>query len=505
MRRQDSPWWSAGFTKAWWIGLSMAERDRFLEALSPEELESFFRDWRVWGRDNQLAPDGDDNWSTWLRLCGRGEGKTRSGAEHVIDRERRGFGRMCLLGQGEDDVREVMIEGESGVIACAPRDRRPKFYPSVGAGRLEWPSGAVAFVYSAADPEALRGPQFQYAWVDEPLAFNPEARQKAISNLRFGLRLKGPNGEPPQLMYTTTPKPHRWLKDLVKRAATDPRIRVTRGSTLDNIENLSAEAVADMRAEYEGTQLGRQELYAEILSDEAGALFHDTNLDKHRIMPPAEVLGALERGDTETYDHWLRAFARTCEKVVVGVDPNTTDTATSHAAGIVVAGKKAGRRFTIKDASIGGGPRKWSQRCIEMYEFFDADEMVVEVNQGGDLIKMVVEAEARLQGVDIVFKKVRAWKGKRRRAEPVAAAYERGDVSHIGPVGHEKAPGPMYRLETQLCALHDGHDPTGEDFDRGDANNYAHQRLGRKGDDDSETAEAGGGFFAFGELAGVAA
>lgn len=504
-------WWRAGLTFEWWTSLTAEQKFAVLETMSDEEVESFYRDWRVWGRDNQLRPGpgcngvDDDAWTTWLRLCGRGEGKTRTGSEHIIEREKRGYGRMCLLGQGEDDVREVMIEGESGIIACAPKDRRPKYFPSVGQGRLEWPSGALCFVYSAADPEALRGPQFQYAWVDEPMAFNPEARTKALSNLRFGLRLKGPRGEPPQQMFTTTPKPHRWLKELVKRAESDPRIRITRGSTFDNVANLSAEAVEDMAAEYLGTSLGRQELYAELLTDEEGALFSDTMIDRSRILPPDLVL-AFETGRMDDYELWIRRFARSCDKVVVGVDPNVTEGGkTAHAAGIVVVGKKNGHRYTLADRSTKGGPSKWGNAVIKAYEDFDADEIVVEVNQGGDLIKKVLQDEADFQDAgDVVIKKVRAWKGKQRRAEPVATAYERGVSHHIGPVGHKLKPGPLYALEQQLCALHDGFDPTGEDFDRADANNYAHQRLGRRRDDDSDDLGEGGGIFLFGQL-GMAA
>ena len=830
MKREDSKWWRNGYTREWWKTLTREQREAVMDALTDEELEDFYTDWRVWGRDNQLAPAGDDNWTTWLRLCGRGEGKTRSGSEHVRDRvERLGYGRICLLGQGEDDVREVMIEGEalwtetpiatpdgwttmgalkvgdriyagdgavttviaatpiwenrpcyrlkadgaadviadarhlwltrsraerrsrcnvresvrsteamadqvtrrrddlyefeiplqgvleggeidlpippytlgawlgdgdtrghgtftchpndaaiieriredgfnvlervgsyawgirglrvklrtaglldgkripatylraaaghrlellrglmdtdgyvslrgqcsfdntnlplveqvrellltlgykpgaiqrkdnrnghktlyrltfscpqgapppfhlprkvkrcrsakrasgrlireiirvssvpvrciqvdhpsatflagedmvvthnSGIIACSPKVWRPTFYPSVGTGRLEWPNGAVAFVYSAADPEALRGPQFQYAWIDEPLAFNPEARAKCMSNLRFGLRLKGPNGEPPQQMITTTPKPHRWLKDLMKLAGDGltGRIRVTRGSTLDNRENLSEEAVEDMLEEYDNTNLGRQELYAEILGDEDGALFNESTLDRHRIMPPQDVLRAMNAGDMEGYWKWTREFAWSCDMVVIGMDPNVTEGGkTAHAAGIVVAGRKDGRRFTIADLSTRGGPSKWGVKAITAYEEYRADMIVGETNQGGDLIKRVLDEEADKAGIgDIVFRKVHAWKGKQRRAEPVSVAYEKGKVSHLGPVGHEKNQMPMYKLEKQLCALHDGYDPTGEDFDRADGNNYAHIRLGRKRDDDSRSGESAGIF-----------
>lgn len=419
---------------------------------------------------------------------------TRTGSEQVRNWvENEGVGRLCLLGQGEDDVREVMIEGESSILACSPPWFRPKFYPSVGSGRLEWPNGATAYVYSAADPEALRGPQFEKAWVDEPMAMPAEARAKAISNLRMGLRL----GKRPQIIYTTTPKPHRWLTEMVEKAKTNPKIRVTRGTTHENAANLAPTFLESILDDYDGTALGRQELYAEILGDEAGALFLPSTLDKHRILPPP---GATEG---EEYAAWLKGFARTCERVVVGVDPNIVAKGTAHAAGIVPVGLRNGRRHVLADYSTKGGPLVWANRALDAYEDFLADEMVVEVNQGGDLVKMVIEQAARERGIDVKVAKVRASKGKQRRAEPVAAAYEQGKVAHMGPVGHEKAPGPFYLLEKQLCALHDAYDPTGEDFDRADALVWAATRLSKKGVG-GDTSGPGAGIYLFSQFGSAA-
>lgn len=487
MKREDSIWWSNGFTKEWWKSLDEADQMAFLDALTPEEIESFHCDWLVWGRDNQLAPEGDDDWDTWVVNCGRGFGKTRIGSEKVrrwveVD----GIKRLCLLGQGEDDVREVMIEGESGIIACSPSHMKPKFYPSVGCGHLIWPNGAVAFVYSAADPDALRGPQFQKAWCDEPMAFNPEAREKAIANLEMGLRL----GPRPQVLYTTTPRPHRWIRELKHRSETDPGIRFTTGSTYDNAENLSPTFMKKITRLYGGTSLGRQELHAEILGDEAGALFTPTNLDKHRILPPAHL-----REDRHACFEAVRKFAKTCEKVVIGVDPNTTNTSTAHGAGVVAVGLKNGRRFALWDCSETGGPMKWANAALKAYEDFMADEIVAEVNQGGDMVKILIEQAAKERQMDVKVVKVRAYRGKVRRAEPVGASYERGQCSHMAPVGTKDDPGPMYFLETQMCSLHDKFDPTGEDYDRADALIYGMVRLARNTDDDS--TDDGGMVFTF--------
>jgi phage terminase large subunit-like protein len=476
MRREDSRWWAAGYTAEWWKTLDKAHRAAFLDALSARELEEFAKDWRIWARDKQLPPDGD--WHTWLILAGRGFGKSRTGSEWVRDLvENRGVGRVCLLGQGEDDVREVMIEGESGILACSPSWMRPKFYPSVGCGHLEWPNGAVGFVYSAADPEALRGPQFEAAWVDEPMAFPPEARTKAISNMEFGLRL----GTNPQLLYTTTPRPHRWLKKILEDAKKDEGIMITRGSTFENSDNLAKKYLKKVRDAYEGTSLGKQELYAEVLGDEDGALFLSETLDKHRIRTPA---GA----DPEQF---ARDFARSCDRVVVGVDPNMTATGTAHAAGIVVCARKGEKRFVLADRSVKGGPEKWARAAVQAFIDYQADEIVAEVNQGGDMVRMVIEQVGAGAGVDVKVVKVRATRGKQRRAEPVAAAYEQGKVSHVGEVGHDQAPGRFYELERQMTALHDGYDPTGEDFDRADAAVWGLTRLSKKGGSGSSGAVSG--------------
>lgn len=479
MRRSQSEWWSEGFTSEWFLSLSVEDRILFIDQLTDEQIEDYGRDWRVWARDEQLAPEGI--WNTWLILAGRGYGKTRTGGETVQDFVKRGeWGRVCLIGQGEDDIREVMIEGESGLLAIAPNDFRPIFRPAVGAGRLEWPNGAMAFCYSAADPESLRGPQFQGAWWDEPMAVPAELRERTKYNLRMGLRTP-PH---PRLIMTTTPKPHRWIRDELAKSERFAHLPmeqrkyvVTRGSTLDNLANLAESAVDDILDEYDGTNLGRQEIYGEVLGDEEGALWTAEQLDKCR-----QVEGLSD--DPEEAFEQLVAFARTCDRVVVGVDPNTTSSPAknAHAAGVVVVAKKGKERFVLADRSTKGGPSAWAKAAVNAFVDFEADEIVVEVNNGGDMCKMVIEATAQDMGVDVKVHKVRASRGKTRRAEPVAAAYERGYVKHKGRVGTKLKKGEFYLLEEQMCAIHDDHDPTGEDFDRADAVVWGLTRLGVKKD-----------------------
>lgn len=500
MKREDSPWWSSGFTKPWWDTLSLAEREDVLDTLTDAELESFAKDWRVWGRDNQLAPEGI--WTTWLIKAGRGFGKTRSGGEYIRDEVEAGsVGRIALIGQGEDDIREVMVEGESGLIAIASKGQEPKFRPSVGAGRLIWPNGATAYLYSAADPESLRGPQFELAWFDEPMAVPAEARQKTISNMRFGLRL----GRRPRRIYTTTPKPHRWIREEMakaRKAAIDKRTGailpntqrkyvVTEGTTKDNAENLAEDFLEGILDDYDGTNLGRQEIYGEILGDEEGALWTPDMLDKCRIKTPTDPVERMA---------FLQAFAKTCDRIVVAVDPNTKAASkTAHEAGIVVVGKRGAERFVIEDRSTKGGPAKWAAGALKAHQDFEADEIVAEVNQGGDMVKMVIQGAAQEEGTDVSIRMVRASRGKQRRAEPVAAAYERGIVHHLGEVGSTDRPGPFYKLETQMCSLHDALDPTGEDFDRCDAAVWGLTRLGTKKSALSRGA-GGAGILTFGDF-----
>lgn len=476
MKRTDSPWFNAGFTREWWLELDDVGRFNFMESLSDAELESFHRDWRVWGRDAQLAPEG--LWTTWLVMAGRGFGKTRCAVEYINDEAKAArVGRIAIVGQGESDIREVMIEGDSGFLATAPSDCRPVWQPSVGTGRLVWPNGVMGFTYSAEDPEAFRGPQFHLGWFDEPMAVPAEKRQRSVANLRFGLRL----GHRPRLIYSTTPKPHRWIREEVAKAAKyahlpreKQRYVVSTGSTFDNSDNLPSVFLEGVREDYEGTNLGRQELYAEILGEEEGAIWTTELLDRQR-----KIEGVPD--DPVERFAFLQHFARHSERVVVAVDPNLkSNTVNAHAAGIIVAAKRGQTRWILEDRTTKGGPEKWSSAAVKAYADYEADEIVAEVNQGGDMVRMVVQGAAAEMDMDVKVHMVRATRGKQRRAEPVGAAYERGMVYHLGSVGTTTKPGPFFKLESQMTSLHDALDPTGEDFDRADALVWALTRLGLK-------------------------
>lgn len=364
--------------------------------LTPEvkaELNWRWRGW--WARPNQTAPEGE--WSTWLVLSGRGFGKTRSGTEWLREKWKSGCGRMAIVAETAADARDVLVEGQSGVLAVSPKHERPLYEPS--KRRLTWPNGAVATLYNGTEPDQLRGPEHDAALVDE-LAKYREA-QDTWDNLQFGLRL----GTRPQAMVTTTPRPIPIIKSIMA----DPGTVMTRGSTFDNAANLPARFLDTVRAKYEGTRLGRQELYAEILDDLPGALWSREDIDKSRIRPPAPDL----------------------RRIVVAVDPSGTrgDEDDGDSIGIVVAGLGVdGRGYVLADRTCKLSPDGWGRRAVEAYREFKADRIVAERNFGGAMVEHVIRTvDARAS-----FKEVTASRGKVARAEPVAALYEQGRVSHIG-------------------------------------------------------------------------
>ena len=491
MKREDSFWWSNGFTADWWRDLDQHEREAFLNTMSEDELASFFSDWRVWARDKQLEPDGD--WRTWLLVCGRGFGKTRTGAE-TLDAWVNDSDiplRLAIVGQGEDDIRTVMIDGDSGFLAIAKPGNVPKFYPSVGGGQLHWPSGSVGFMYSAEDPEALRGPQFHHAWVDEPMAMPAEKRERAFSNLRFGLRL----GVHPRLIITTTPKPHPWMKKMLQDVANPKKkIFLTRGTTYENADNLAESFIEGVLEDYEGTRLGRQELHGELLGDVEGALWSDPVLDRQRIR-------CKETTDGSWPTQLLVAFAKASDRTIIAVDPNTKANGAAHAAGITVICARGRDRFILADRTAKGGPDKWSKAAVQAAIDYDADEIVAEANQGGDMVRMVLQSTmADMENMGFPIKLVHATKGKRRRAEPVAQAYERGIIWHMGIPGGEEGENNFRLLEDQMTNLHEGHDPTGEDFDRVDSLVWGLTRLGLKKSTQGITSNAGSGIRSMSEF-----
>lgn len=361
-------------------------------------------------RPNQLPPDND--WTTWLVLAGRGWGKTRVGEEwvkgEVTDGRR---GRIALVGATAADVRDVMVEGESGILAKANPLFRPTWEPS--KRRLTWPSGAIATTYSADEPDRLRGPQHDGAWADEIAAWRyPDAWDQ----LMFGLRL----GNDPRTVATTTPRPTKLVKSLLA----DPTVVTTHGTTYENLDNLAATFRNKILSKYEGTRLGEQELNAKIIDDAAGALWKRDTLDTHRIRQAP-------------------AFRR----VVVAIDPSGTANADSDECGIGVAALGVdGHGYIIDDKSGVMTPAEWGRLAVDLYHRHKADRIVAETNFGGDMVELtlrgIVSKDGEKIGQNVAFKKMTASRSKAARAEPVAALYEQGRVHHVGEFA---------QLEDELC------------------------------------------------------
>lgn len=369
--------------------------------------QALLNDWLCWGRPEQIAPEGD--WRAWLFLGGRGAGKTRAGAEWVSAAARSGRAkRIALIGPTFHDVREVMIEGHSGLRSLP--DERPVFEPS--RKRLIWSNGAQAFCFSAEDPEALRGPQFDAAWADELCFWSyPE---ETMATLEHGLRL----GERPKLMLTTTPRPSRTLKRLM--AANDTV--VTHASTFRNEANLSPDFIAALRERWAGTARHRQEIMGELVEDMPGALWKRADLEASR----SREHGAFDR-------------------VVVAVDPPVSMGENADACGIIAAGcwgeGPMRQAMVLADASVQGvAPHEWAERAAMLARAVGAVAIVAEANNGGELVRSVLKAAAP----ELFVRLVRASEGKRARAEPIAALYAQGRVKHAAA---------FPALEDEMCGF----------------------------------------------------
>jgi phage terminase large subunit-like protein len=349
-------------------------------------------DW-LWNhaRKDQRPPT-DPDWMVWLLLAGRGAGKTRSAAEYV-HRMTEHFHRGAVVSVTGPDFRDVLVEGESGILTISPPGKRPLWEPS--KRRLTWPNGAVVTGFSAEEPDRLRGPEHQYAWVDEG-AFMPLI-QDVWDNLLFGLRI----GAQPRVVVSTTPKPKKWLKDLMK----DPRTRISRASTYANLENLSPVFAERIITKYEGTRLGRQELHAELLDDVEGALWTAEMIDADRVLQHPQL-----------------------ERIVVAIDPAGSSKDSADETGIVVAGKANGHYYVLADRSGHYTPNGWAQAAMSAYEEFSADAIVGETNFGGEM----VQSTMRNAGYMFRFRGVHAKKSKRLRAEPIVGLYEQHKVHHVG-------------------------------------------------------------------------
>lgn len=378
--------------------LPETDRTKVLASLTEKQADEFLWDWRAWARPNQLPPDGD--WLTWLVLAGRGFGKTRVGAEWIKDRVTSGkAGRIALIAETQKDLEDVMVFGESGLMSVFPPHQKPVVTKK--PIRVEFHTGALALGYNATEPDQLRGPQFDCAWGDE-LAKWRYARE-TWDMLQFGLRL----GDDPRQVVTTTPRPIPVLREILASATTV----VTRGTTMDNRSNLAPSFMRQIIDKYEGTRLGRQELSAEILDDIPDALWTRAGLDQHRRkqgqIPP------------------LR-------RIAVAIDPAAKSNEVAEfgaATGIMVVGVGDDNRgYVLDDATCRESPNGWARRAIACFDRYDADFIVAETNQGGDMVAATIRAVRP----SVPVREVTATRGKWVRAEPIAALYEQGRVSHVG-------------------------------------------------------------------------
>lgn len=441
---------STSFEESWhdvWNGLSpITQATLFLKLLPdlpPELVRLVEQEWTFYGRLDQksrrLPP-----WWTWLVLGGRGAGKTRTGAEWVkgmalglapIAREP--IGRIALVGETHGQVRDVMIEGVSGLLAIHHRWEKPIWSPS--RRRLEWGNGAIAQVFTAEDPEGLRGPQFGAAWSDE-LAKWPNL-QETWDMLQLGLRL----GDRPRQVVTTTPRP----LPLIRRLLDDPRVAVSRAATGANRFNLAQSFLDSVRQAYGGTRLGRQELEGEIVEESAEALWSRALIEEIREREPPPLA-----------------------RIVVAVDPPASSSKRADSCGLVAAGiDRDGIGHVLADATLAGArPHEWAQGAVALYRRLEADALVVEVNQGGEMAESVIREVD--PGVPVTA--VRASRGKFLRAEPVAALYAQGRVRHAGA---------FPALEDEMCDFGPTGLSSGRSPDRLDALVWAltHLMLGPKG------------------------
>lgn len=368
--------------------LPESERNAFLATLTDAQQAALLDDWRGFlARPDQIAPEGD--WDIWIALAGRGWGKTETGAQWIKEQVEAGAQMIALVAETQKDLEEVMVRR---LLSICP-DATVRYKPV----RVTWPNGATAYGYNGTEPNQLRGPEFDTAWVDE-LAKYRYARE-TWDMLQFGMR----RGSHPRVLVTTTPRPTEIIKAIV--AGQEGRVHVTKGKTSDNRSNLAASFLEKIEKRYAGTRLGRQELNAEILGDLPGALWSQSTLDTYRENTAPEL-----------------------GRIVVALDPAVTSHEESDEHGIIVAGAKDQTGYVIGDASIAGTPLDWARTVAMLYHKHGADAVVVEVNNGGDMIAHTLRGVAP----DLNIVEVRATRGKHVRAEPIAALYEQGRIRHVG-------------------------------------------------------------------------
>ncbi len=385
--------------------------------LRGEAADAALHMWPLWARDSQIAPPGD--WSVWLLMAGRGFGKTRTGAEWVRARVESGTsGRIALVARTPADVRDVMIEGDSGLLNICPPSNRPKYEPT--KRRLTWPNGAFALAFSSHEPDQLRGPQFDAAWCDELATW--EYPRETWDNLAFGLRL----GTSPQCVVTTTPRPIELLRELMDRED----VHVTRGSTYENRRFLASSFIRQIERRYQGTDTGRQEIFAELLEEAEGALWRRDWISHTETVPDLN-------------------------RIVVAIDPAMSSRPDSAETGIIVAGTDEDLRgYVLEDGSGRMSPNEWARRAIDLYDRHAASRIIGERNNGGDLVGTVLRTAS--EGRSLPIRLVTASVGKHARAEPVAALYQQGRVLHVGSFS---------QLEDQLCTWEPGSAPSPDRMD----------------------------------------
>ncbi len=430
-------------------GASEAVQRKIIKGSTPEKLLKIDAHFENWAHKNQLPPGGE-GWRTWLMMAGRGFGKTRAGAEWIFRLgEARPGSLIALVGASIDDARMVMIEGVSGLLAVARlHQRRLKWEPSLG--RLTWPNGSQAQLFSGDNPDGLRGPEHDFAWADELAKWR--LAQDAWDNLQFGLR-RGPR---PRVLVTTTPRPIELLKRMAEQAATV----VTRGRTSDNI-NLDEKVVDLLTATYAGTRVGRQELDGELICDVEGALWTREMIAGARVQ--SLTLLPLRGGPLP-----LPQGERGYDRIVVGVDPPAGVGAGCDACGIVVAGACGDALYVLEDASVQGlSPEGWANRVAAAAARWDTRLVVAEANNGGAMVKSVIDAA----GAGLNVRLVHASKGKSARAEPVALRFEAGRAFFAGRFA---------ALEEELAGMQagGGYEGPGRSPDRADAMVWALTALG---------------------------
>lgn len=428
--------------------LPPVRRNRIIQQLTDAEVEELLHDWAFVARPEQVAPPG--GWQTWMFLAGRGAGKTRSGAEWVREQVKAGYGSIGMIAPTAGDIRDVMIEGPSGILSVSWQHDRdntgnliglPSYEPSK-RHKLTWANGATAHGYSAEEPERLRGPNHDAIWADELAAWKDA--QDAWDMAMFGLRL----GNDPRAMISTTPKPIPLIRALLQ----DPTTKITRATTYSNKANLAKTFLTKIVSKYEGTRLGRQELAGELLEEAEGALWNRALIERAHKGPDGRVLTA----------------APAMRRIVVAVDPAVTAKAESNLTGIVAAGLgQDGRGYVLADVSGRYSPDSWARKAVGIFDSLKADRIVAEGNQGGDMVRQTIQSVRPNIPVTIVH----ASRGKQARAEPVAALYEQNKVSHVGalaeledqmatwePLGDQPSPDRLDALVWALTdlMLHDG-------------------------------------------------